>query len=127
MKDLIKSQVKKLLSENENDIDISKIKVQKRNINNLLVFSPFYNGEKMGAFRIQPYGNNYSVYGALLYDRFRGKGIGKRMYKYMIKQLKKENKILYSDLRQTPDAKRVWDSLVRDGYASFDGERFHSI
>ena len=49
------------------------------------------------------------------------------MYKYIIKQLKKENKILYSDLRQTPDAKRVWDSLVRDGYASFDGERFHSI
>lgn len=127
MKDFIKKQVKKLLLENENKIDFSEIEIDKGVVNNLLVYSPFYNGEKMGGFRLQRFGDDYSVGSVNLYDRFRGKGIGKAMYLYIIKDLKKQGKTLYSDLSQTPDAKRVWDSLVRDGYAKFDGKRFHAI
>lgn len=127
MKDFIKKQVKRLLFENENKIDFSEIEIDKRLVNNLLVYSPFYNGEKMGAFRLQEFGDDYSVTSVILYDRFRGKGIGKAMYLYIIEDLKKQGKTLYSDLSQTPDAKRVWDSLVRNGYATFDGKRFHSI
>jgi hypothetical protein len=32
--------------------------------------------------------------------------------------LNKEGKKLYSDDHQSPDAKYVWDSLVRNGYAT---------
>lgn len=127
MKDFIKKHVRNLLLENEEKIDTSKIRVKKQLVNNLLVFSPYYDNEKMGAFRLEPFGDNYKIFSALLYDRFRGKGFGKGMYKYIIKSLKPEGKTLYSDLSQSPDAKRVWDSLVRDGFAEFDGKQYHSI
>ena len=127
MKEFIKKHVRNLLLENEEKIDTSKIRVKKQLVNDLLVFSPYYGNEKMGAFRLEPFGDNYKIFAALLYDRFKGKGLGKGMYKYIIKSLKKDGKTLYSDLSQSPDAKRVWDSLVRDGFAEFDGTQYRSI
>ncbi len=127
MKEFIKQQVRNLLLENEEKIDTSKIRVKKQLVNNLLVFSPYYENEKMGAFRLEPFGDNYKIFAALLYDRFKGKGLGKGMYKYIIKSLKKDGKTLYSDMSQSPDAKRVWDSLVRDGFATFDGTQYSSL
>lgn len=113
--------------QNQEKIDTSKIKIKKQVVNNLLVFSPFYDGQKMGSFRLEPYGSNYKIFGTVLYDRFKGQGIGKGMYKYIIRTLNKEGKCLYSDNYQSADAVNVWNSLVKDGLATKNKDGFVSI
>ena len=95
-------------------------------MNNLLVFTPFYDGERMGAFRLRPFNDDYKVFETVLYDRFKGQGLGKGMYKYIIRDLSKESKILYSDDKQSTDAARVWDSLVSMGIAEKTGNTYKS-
>jgi len=107
-----------ILKEITDDIDSSKVKIRRQVVNGLLVVSPYYEGVPMGAFRMKPFSNDYKITGVLLYDRFKGKGIGKKMYAYIIKTLAKEGKKLYSDDHQSSEAKHVWDSLVRNGYAT---------
>lgn len=121
MKELIKSGLKKLISEQTvpttEKIDTSLIRIKKNLVNNLLVFQPYYKNKPMGAFRLTPYNEDYRIYGVVLYDRFKGQGIGKGMYKYIIGSLRKEGKKLYSDNHQSQEAQNVWDSLVNDGVA----------
>jgi hypothetical protein len=114
MKKLIIEQLRKLITE---EIDRGKIRIKKQSINGLLIFSPYYEDEKMGGFRTKPFEDGYMIDSTILYDRFRGFGIGKDIYLYIIKTLAKENKPLYSDLHQTPEAKDVWEKLVAKGYA----------
>jgi hypothetical protein len=119
MKKFIQEQIRNFILESENEkIDTSKIKIKKQIVNNLLVFTPFYEGERMGAFRLKPFGDNYKIFGVVLYDKFKGQGLGKGMYKYIIRTLSKEGKKLYSDDKQSPEAQNVWNSLVRDGFAT---------
>jgi hypothetical protein len=119
MKKFIQEQFRKLILESENEkIDTSKIKIKKQVVNNLLVFIPFYEGERMGAFRLKPFGDDHKIFGVVLYDKFKGQGLGKGMYKYIIRSLSKEGKKLYSDDKQSPEAQNVWNSLVRDGFAT---------
>ena len=106
-----------ILKEITDDIDSSKVKIRRQVVNGLLVFTPYYEGQPMGAFRMKPFIDDYKITAVLLYDRFKGKGIGKKMYIYIIKTLAKEGKKLYSDNHQSPEARFVWDSLVKSGYA----------
>lgn len=106
-----------LIKEITQEIDSSEIKIRRQVVNNLLVFSPYYEGDKMGAFRMKPFNNDYKITAVLLYSRYRRMGIGKKMYIYIIKALAKEGKKLYSDNDQTAEAKATWESLVRSGYA----------
>ena len=48
------------------------------------------------------------------------------MYRYIIKDLQKDGKALYSDDMQSADAARVWDSLVSLGMAEKTGETYKS-
>ncbi len=119
MKDFIQKKFRKLILESESEkIDTSKIKIKRQISNGLLVFLPFYEGQRMGSFRLEPEGDDYKVFGTVLYDRFKKQGLGKGMYKYIIKTLDKEGKRLYSDNNQSPDAQNVWNSLVKDGLAT---------
>lgn len=128
MKNIIKNTLRNLLIENETieKIDTSLIRIKKTVVNNLLVFQPFYKNERMGAFRLTPIADNYKIFGVVLYDRFKGQGIGKGMYKYMITSLRKEGKKLYSDDHQSQDALNIWESLVRDGFAIKTNEGYES-
>jgi hypothetical protein len=123
MKDFIKTR---LLEGIENEIDTSRIRIKKTMVNNLLVYIPFYDGVRMGAFRLRPVPDGFKVFETLLYDKYQGKGLGKGMYKYIIRDLSKENKILYSDDKQSTDAARVWDSLVSMGIAEKTGNTYKS-
>lgn len=128
MKNYIKQQVRTLLFESEQEkIDTSKIRIKRQEVNGLLVFTPFYNGERMGGFRLKPFNNDYKIFGVVLYDRYKGQGIGKGMYKYIIRTLNKEGKKLYSDDYQSPDAVNVWNSLIKSGLASKTDNGFVSI
>jgi hypothetical protein len=119
MKEFIKNKLKDLLIENNiNDtIDTSKIKIKVSDVNGLTVFIPFYNKDRMGAFRTKPFGDGFKIDSTILYDRYQNQGIGKGMYRYIINYFKKQGKKLYSDDAQSPDAKHVWDSLVGMGLA----------
>jgi GNAT superfamily N-acetyltransferase len=123
MKEIIKQR---LLEMSENKLDTSKIKIKKAVVNNLLVYTPFYDGSRMGAFRLRPTDDGYKIFGTVLYDDYRGKGFGKGMYRYIIKDLSKDGKILYSDDKQSEDAARVWDSLVSMGIAEKTGSTYKS-
>jgi hypothetical protein len=123
MKDFIR---KKLLESVDKPLDTSRIRIKKMIVNNLLVYAPFYGGDRMGAFRLLPLSDGYRMVGAVLYDDYKGKGLGKGMYRYIIKDLAKENKILYSDNKQSTDAARVWDSLVNMGIAEKTGNTYRS-
>lgn len=116
MKDFIKNKLKENLDNQK--IDTSKIKIKTSVVNNLLVFLPFYDGERMGAFRLRPFNNDYKVFETVLYDRFKGQGLGKGMYKFIIKKLASEGKKLYSDDKQSQEAYNVWTSLVKDNLAT---------
>ena len=116
MKDFIKNKLKENLEKEK--LDTSKIKIKTNVVNNLLVFLPFYDGERMGAFRLRPFNDDYKVFETVLYDRFKGQGLGKGMYKFIIKKLATEGKKLYSDDKQSQEAYNVWESLVRDGLAT---------
>ena len=70
--------------------------------------------------------DDYKIFATVLYDDYKGKGLGKGMYRYIIKDLSKENKSLYSDDMQSADAARVWDSLVSMGMAEKTGETYKS-
>jgi len=98
-------------------IDTSKIKIKNMEVNGLLVFVPHYGEERMGAFRLRPVQDGYKVKETVLYDRFRNQGIGKGLYRFMIRKLQSQGKRLYSDDYQSADAAKVWDALVRDGVA----------
>lgn len=125
MKEFIKNKLRENLQPEK--IDTSKIKIKKNFTNGLLVFLPFYEGNRMGSFRLEPFNDDYKIFGTVLYDRFKGQGLGKGMYKYIIRQLKKEGKKLYSDDNQSPDAVNVWNSLVKDGLAITTDTGFVSI
>ncbi len=124
MRDFIKKKLHEGLNE---PIDTSKIRIKNTLVNNLTVFIPFYGSERMGAFRLKPFGENYKIDSTLLYDRYKGQGLGKGMYKYMISFLKKQGKKLISDDSQSPEAQHVWDSLVSDGFAVKNGSTYESL
>lgn len=123
MRDFIKQ---KLLEGLTDKIDTSKIKIKKAVVNNLLVYTPFYDGNRMGAFRLRPFGDDYKIFATVLYDDYKGQGLGKGMYRYIIRDLKKDGKTLYSDDMQSADAARVWDSLVSLGLAEKTGDTYKS-
>lgn len=62
-------------------------------------------------------------------EEFRGKGYGKSMYFELAKQIANLGRILISasDSSRTPASTRVWESLVRDGYAKKVGNRYEFI
>ena len=62
-------------------------------------------------------------------EEFRGKGYGKAMYFELAKQVANLGRILTSasDSSRTPASTRVWESLVRDGYAKRVGNRYEFI
>jgi hypothetical protein len=117
---------RKLLESIDKTIDTSKIKIKKMVVNNLLVYIPFYDGVRMGAFRLRPVPDGFKVFETLLYDAYREKGLGKGMYRYIIKDLAKDGKILYSDDKQSLEAARVWDSLIAMGIAEKTGDTYKS-
>lgn len=123
MKEFIKQKISEALL---NEIDTSKIRIKKAIVNNLLVYTPFYGNNRMGAFRLKPFGDDYKIFGTVLYDDYKGQGLGKGMYKYIIKDLKKDGKTLYSDDMQSSDAARVWDNLVLLGIAEKTGNTYKS-
>jgi len=106
-------QLKHLLE----NLDTSKIKIRSTLVNGLLVYLPTYDGERMGAFRLRPHGTDWQIDSVLLYDRFKGAGIGKGMYRFIIKHLAQQQKKLYSDKMQSQEALNVWQSLVTAGLA----------
>lgn len=125
MKDFISKLLREELQ--RESLDLSKVKISKRLSNGLLTYLPTYDGERMGSFRLEPIEGGYSIFGTVLYDRFRNKGFGYRMYVYIINQLKKEGKYLYSDKFQSSDALRIWEKLVDNGLAEKEGNIFKSI
>lgn len=64
-----------------------------------------------------------------LEEEHRGKGYGKAMYFEFAKQIANKGKILRSatDSSRTPASTRVWESLVRDGYAKRINNRYEII
>ena len=62
-------------------------------------------------------------------EEYRGKGYGKAAYFEIAKLAANNGKILRSapDASRTPASTRVWESLVRDGYAKKTGDRYEFI
>jgi GNAT superfamily N-acetyltransferase len=111
----------------ESDIDFSKVRIKRLLVNGIVAYIPFYGNERMGSFRIKPFNDGFRIFETVLYDKYRHKGIGKRMYYYIIKKLKSGGETLYSDKSQTDDAKHVWDSLIKLGVATRTPEGYKSI
>lgn len=78
-----------------------------------------YDGEEVGELSLDEYdGANDSIKWVQLDEKYRNKGLGKALYKYLNKRANERNKVLYSDeFDIRPDAQRVWNSLKREGLA----------
>jgi hypothetical protein len=90
-------------------------RIDKKMVNGLLVYIPMFRGERMGAFRLKPRGEDWQIESVMLYDRYRGRGVGKAVYQYIIRDLKPKR--VYSDRAQTGPAKAIWQGLVAQGQA----------
>jgi hypothetical protein len=80
-------------------------------------------GKTIGEFALLDSGNEVHLSGALgarteLNEDQRGKGYGYKAYLELAKQVKAEGKVLVSDTDRTEDANRVWNKLVKEGYAN---------
>jgi ribosomal protein S18 acetylase RimI-like enzyme len=56
---------------------------------------------------------------------YRGRGIGKEVYRRMNENAKERGQVLVSDIITSDDAKRVWESLVKSGEAEKIGETMY--
>jgi GNAT superfamily N-acetyltransferase len=133
MKTFIKKLLREFICENAitpeivPDIDFSKIRIKTMLVNGIVAYIPFYGNERMGSFRVKPFKDGFRIFETVLYDKYRHKGVGKRMYYYIIKKLKSGGETLYSDKSQTDDAKHVWDSLIKLGVAMKTPEGYKSV
>ena len=78
---------------------------------------------KVGALRVKPFGDKYRVDSVIVRPSYRKLGIAKEMYRVAFETLHS----LYSDLHQTPNAKRIWRSFLKTGEAERIGERYRMI
>jgi len=118
MRKLIIEHLRNIVNESEKiKVDLSLVRIKKQWVNNLLVFSPYYENKPIGGFRLKKFEDGYKVESVSIYEAYRNNGIGKNMYLHMIKTLQKENMPLYSDNAQTPAAKAIWEKLVDKGIA----------
>jgi hypothetical protein len=81
------------------------------------------NGEPIGEFALLDIGNEVHLSGSLgarteIDTKHRNKGYGYQAYVELAKQVKSEGKVLVSDTNMTEDAIRVWEKLVKEGYAN---------
>lgn len=81
------------------------------------------NGKYIGEFALLDVGNEVHLSGSLgarteINTKYRGKGYGYQAYVELAKQVKLEGKVLVSDTNMTEDAIRVWEKLVKEGYAN---------
>lgn len=91
-----------------------------KDINGTKVILATYDGTKVGALRLKTYKDSYQVDSVLVQPDYRGYGIAKEMYRLANEKLGP----LYSDAHQTPDAKRIWASLVKSGEAKEQEDRY---
>ena len=100
------------------------VKVDKFEANGKLVYEPTFKGQKMGALRLTPHKNGYKVDSVVVYDRFKNKGVAKRLYNFTIKDLVRQGKSLYSLNIRAPYAENIWNSLVEQGVAKKQGKDY---
>lgn len=98
---------------NKISVNNTDLKVDKKVVNGLLTYTPSIGGKRIGSFRVK----GDKVDQVTIYDKFKGKGYGSSLYKYVAKDLIKQGIVLKSDSQMTQDARNVWESLVEQGVA----------
>lgn len=106
----------------------SQIDYQNFQNNNLRSHMFIENNSKLGSIRTKPTQRGEKVDSAIVYEAYRGQGVGTELYLETIRNLMIEGKILESDNSQTAPAKRIWEKLVEWGLAIKTGEsNFESV
>lgn len=105
---------------NKEQSEEGTVDINLRDINGKKVVLATMDGEKLGALRLKPYLQSYQVDSVIVKPEYRGFGIGKEMYRLAHEKLGP----LYSDAKQTSDAKALWQSLLKKGEARKQGDRF---
>jgi hypothetical protein len=78
----------------------------------------YHNGEQIGVLALSDNGKDFTIRGIRFDDKYRNKGLGKKLYKLINKKANEKGGVLYSDFDNTSEsAKRVWESLEREGVA----------
>lgn len=122
LQDFTKASVTQLLKGDR--ILKDNVKVDKFEANGKLVYEPTFKGQKMGALRLTPHKNGYKVDSVVVYDRFKNKGVAKRLYNFTIKDLVRQGKSLYSLNIRAPYAENIWNNLVEQGVAKKQGKDY---
>ena len=78
-------------------------------------YDVIYNDEKIGIVALFE-GKNKTIKGVKLDEKFRNKGLGKKLYKFLNLQANLQGGVLFSDPeQQSADARRLWNSLIKEG------------
>jgi len=78
-------------------------------------YDVIYNDEKIGVVALFE-GKNKIIKGVKLDEKFRDKGLGKKLYKFLNLQANLQGGVLFSDPeQQSADARRLWNSLIKEG------------
>jgi hypothetical protein len=98
--------------------------------NNRLSFIPKYGDKRMGTFRLTKVSDGFKFDGTILYDEYRTpnfKGVGTLVYLAIIKYISDEGLLVYSDDNLTSASSGVWNKLVNQGIAEYDGKNYKTI
>lgn len=78
-------------------------------------YDVIYKNEKIGVVALFE-GKNKVIKGVKLDEKFRNKGLGKKLYKFLNLQANLQGGVLFSDPeQQSADARRLWESLIKEG------------
>lgn len=78
----------------------------------------------VGKLYTYDFGTDIKVDKVTVVPEYQGLGIGGNLYRLAIKDAAKANKTFYSDDQTTQDAKRVWESLRKEGIAKQIGNKY---
>lgn len=112
-------KLSKILLEDFAPQEQDTINFSTHNIGKYAVVLATLGNKRVGALRLLPFEGAYKVDQVIVDDSYRGLGVGKELYLTAFEDLGE----FYSDSKRTQAAQRVWDSLVRDGYAIFDEDK----
>jgi ribosomal protein S18 acetylase RimI-like enzyme len=91
---------------NTNKVEYDGLDIQVADMGDHSRIISYLNDEPVGYVAIEPFEDGVKIGTLAVGFQYRGKGIAKRMYDFII-----QNNVLYSDDNQTPEAMGLWRSL----------------
>lgn len=120
----LKNKIKKLTLKVSSDKDISVHEEMYRNELKYIDIHYPNETEKSGNIILSPYKDGVKIDQSYIPTKFKGKGLGKSLYKKAIDYALEKRLKFYSDTTLSREAQNIYRSLIRNGYKFKENQHF---